>query len=144
MANNPNTPHPTGTGSCSTTGRFGGESSHSGMHTGHSGTQGAASSATGTIKDTASSVMDKAKDIASSVSDQAQDTFSNLKDSASDLAGNVTRRANEAWETSRDYVTNEGFSGMVDDVSDVIRRNPLPALLIGFGLGFVLARALKE
>jgi len=29
---------------------------------------------------------------------------------------------------------------MADDVTDLIRRNPIPALFVGIGLGFLLAR----
>ena|SRR5947209_861978 len=131
MANNPNFPRQTGNLG-STGGRFG------------SDVGGSAHAATETMKDTASSVVEKAKDMASSVSEKAQDTLSSLGERASDVASDVGRRAGDAWETSRDYITNEGFSGILDDVSEVIRRNPIPALCIGFGLGFILARAFKE
>ena len=30
---------------------------------------------------------------------------------------------------------------MAEDLTDLIRRNPIPALLVGVGLGFLLARA---
>jgi hypothetical protein len=130
MANNPNFPHQ---------GNVGGTSSRFGTDIGRTG-HGVSES----MKDTASSVVEKSKDIASSVSEKAQDTLSSLGARASDVASNVGRRASDAWETSRDYITNEGFSGMLDDVSDVIRRNPIPALCIGFGLGFILARAFKD
>jgi hypothetical protein len=31
---------------------------------------------------------------------------------------------------------------MAEDVTNLIRRNPIPALLIGIGAGFLLARAM--
>lgn len=40
-----------------------------------------------------------------------------------------------------DYLEREGFEGIVKDVSSVIRKNPIPALLIGIGLGVLVARA---
>jgi hypothetical protein len=33
---------------------------------------------------------------------------------------------------------------MMDDLTDVIRRNPVPAVLIGLGLGFLLGRMLRS
>jgi hypothetical protein len=33
---------------------------------------------------------------------------------------------------------------MADDLSGVIRRNPIPALLIGIGIGFLLARSTRS
>jgi len=40
------------------------------------------------------------------------------------------------------YLEQEGLSGMMDDVTDLIRRNPVPALLIGMGIGFLVGRTL--
>jgi len=34
-------------------------------------------------------------------------------------------------------------SDMANDLSGVIRRNPIPALLIAAGLGFIMARAMR-
>jgi hypothetical protein len=38
------------------------------------------------------------------------------------------------------YLQREGLKGMAGDVTSMIRRNPIPAVLVGFGLGAVLAR----
>lgn len=40
-----------------------------------------------------------------------------------------------------DYIEREGLEGIVKDVAGVIRKNPIPALLIGIGLGVLVARA---
>jgi hypothetical protein len=42
------------------------------------------------------------------------------------------------------YLQNEGLSGMTKDVTDLIRRNPLPAVLVGLGLGFLIGRMLRS
>ena len=42
------------------------------------------------------------------------------------------------------YLREEGLSGLASDLTDMIRRNPIPALLIGLGVGFLLARALSS
>ena len=39
---------------------------------------------------------------------------------------------------------DQGFSGLAEDMTTMIRRNPIPALLIGFGLGFLLARTFRD
>ena len=31
-----------------------------------------------------------------------------------------------------------------DDLTNLIRRNPIPALLLGVGVGFLLARAIRS
>jgi hypothetical protein len=35
----------------------------------------------------------------------------------------------------------QGLSGIAEDVTEVVRRNPIPALFIAAGIGFLLARA---
>jgi hypothetical protein len=42
------------------------------------------------------------------------------------------------------YLEEKKISGMAGDVTDMIRRNPIPALLVGIGLGFLLARTLRS
>jgi len=43
-------------------------------------------------------------------------------------------------ESSGKYLEQEGLQGIADDVTNMIRRNPIPALVLGIGLGFLLAR----
>jgi uncharacterized protein YjbJ (UPF0337 family) len=116
-------------------------------------------------KDTAANVADKARDMASSVADRAKDAASNLgkkAESGLDAVGsgltsaagtirenlpnegmlhNVGASVAEGLESGGRYLREEGFSGMADDLTDMIRRNPIPALLVGVGVGFLLARA---
>jgi hypothetical protein len=40
------------------------------------------------------------------------------------------------------YLQEKGLSGIGNDMTEMIRRNPLPAVLIGIGLGYLVARAL--
>jgi hypothetical protein len=119
-------------------------------------------------RDTATGVMDRARDVAGNVADKARDVAGNVADKARDVAGNVadTARdwasgavnavkdnsvvnkaedyASEVWETGTRYIQDHSFKDMADDVAGVIRRNPIPALLVGVGLGFILARSLRS
>jgi vacuolar-type H+-ATPase subunit H len=124
--------------------------------------EGSAAAMTEKAKDAASSLIDKARDTASSVADQAKDTFSSVSDKARDFAssvsektsdvahsisqqaGQVASRVNDTYESSRDYIQDRGLTGISADVTDIVRRNPLPALLLGLGVGFLIARALRE
>jgi len=127
--------------------------------------QNTASDFTDRAKDAASNVTDKAREVASSVMDRAKDAASNLGQKAqsglesvgsglTSAAGtirenlpeegmlhNVGSRVAEGLESGGRYIREEGFSGMADDLTDLIRRNPIPALLVGVGVGFLLARA---
>jgi cell division septum initiation protein DivIVA len=108
-------------------------------------------------RDSATGVMDRARDMAGQVADKARDVAGNVTDKARDWAtgavnavkdnGVVNKAeeyASEAWETGSRYVHEHSFKDMADDVAGVIRRNPIPALLVGVGLGFVLARSLRS
>jgi hypothetical protein len=49
-----------------------------------------------------------------------------------------------ALDSSGRYLEEQGLSGMAEDVTNLIRRNPIPAMLIGVGLGFLLARLTRR
>jgi ElaB/YqjD/DUF883 family membrane-anchored ribosome-binding protein len=57
------------------------------------------------------------------------------------LAG-ATRAVGNTLEEGGKYLEQEGISGMMDDVTELIRRNPVPAVLVGIGIGFLIGRTL--
>jgi len=119
-------------------------------------------------KDAAAGTMDRAKDMAGHAADKARD----MGRSAADMAENATSRVGSGIEsmagTLRDkaphegmmgtaanrvadtlerggrYLQEEGISGVAGDVTDLIKRNPIPALLVGVGIGFLLAQAIRR
>ena len=123
----------------------------------------AAQSAAEQAREAGHGLVDKAKDVASTVADRAQDAAQAVgkgADRAADwVGGNIeglghTIRENApSWmsgaadkvasglESSGKYLQEEGLTGMAKDVGELIRRNPIPAMLVGIGLGFLLARA---
>lgn len=40
-----------------------------------------------------------------------------------------------------DYLKREGLEGMACDVTNMVKKNPIPALFIAVGVGFLLARS---
>jgi hypothetical protein len=60
----------------------------------------------------------------------------------------VLRNAGEAvagkLERGGRYLETRGATGVAEDVTNLIRRNPIPALLIGVGVGLLVARMLKR
>jgi ElaB/YqjD/DUF883 family membrane-anchored ribosome-binding protein len=44
-------------------------------------------------------------------------------------------------ETAGKYLEEQDFSHMAEDMTNLIRRNPIPAVCIAAGIGFLLARA---
>jgi len=123
------------------------------------------SAAMSQAKDTASHLTDKARDAASGVADQArgaadyvgrraEDATSAAGGSLKSLASQVRQNAPHegvigsaatyaagALDRTGDYLREQGLSGMAEDFTGLIRRNPIPALLIGVAFGFLVARA---
>jgi hypothetical protein len=105
-------------------------------------------------KDTASSVAQTAEDAAAYVGRQAEDATTAVGGGLKSL-GNTIRAhtphdgivgeassavANTLESTGR-YLQEEGLKGMAEEVTNLVRRNPVPALLVAFGAGFLIARA---
>lgn len=59
-------------------------------------------------------------------------------------AGHAARRASETIDRSADYIRNHEVNEMRDDFENVIRQRPLIALGIAAGVGFLLARLLRD
>ncbi len=111
------------------------------------------------LSDSASKTMKDAREAAEagvrSAQERISDTMEKAKDMASHAAESVTdagtyigRRAEEAtssvggaMENTGHYLKNDGLQHIVADMSDLIRKNPVPAMLIGIGLGVLLAQA---
>jgi hypothetical protein len=87
----------------------------------------------------ASAVADKVQDLTSS----AKEKVSQLACSVSDTAESAAESVANAYETSTEYLEDKALAAR-DTLTDLIRRNPIPALLIGFGVGFILARAVRD
>jgi hypothetical protein len=116
-------------------------------------------------RDVASNVADKARDFGSNVSHVAGDVASNVGQRAEDatsavgggmknlasqvrehgpregMLGGATSAVASTLESGGRYLQEQGLSGIGEDLTGMIRRNPIPALLIGIGVGFLLARA---
>jgi hypothetical protein len=57
------------------------------------------------------------------------------------MMGTASNYVADALESGGRYLQEEGFRGMADDMTNLIRRNPIPALLVGIGLGYLIARS---
>jgi len=56
------------------------------------------------------------------------------------MLGSATDTVASTLEQGGRYLQEEGLTGMADDLTTLIKRNPIPALLVGIGIGFLLAR----
>lgn len=102
-----------------------------------------AKGAMGTVTETASGMM-------SAAGEQAQSAVGGVASGMKTLAGTIRGQEGmlggaagtvaDTLESGSRYLQQEGLSGIADDLTGVIRRNPLPAALVCVGIGFCLAR----
>ena len=82
--------------------------------------QSATDAVSGGLKATAASLRQNAPQ-----EGQFKDAVSNVAQTFSNTAG---------------YLDREGFEGITNDLSTMIKKNPLPSFIVGIGLGFLLSR----
>jgi len=105
-------------------------------------------------RDFAGNVADKTKETAAALGHRAEETTRAVGQGMESLAGNVRQNLPHSGvigsaaasvagglESSGKYLEEHGLQGMGADFLNLIRRNPIPALFLGIGLGFILARA---
>jgi uncharacterized protein YjbJ (UPF0337 family) len=89
--------------------------------------------------------------VAATVTSTAQDVASRVTEAAGTAAGKAQEVAGAAATAVTDtvagagsYLQDKGVQGLSGDLTGLIRRYPVPALLIGLGIGFVLGRSLGK
>jgi hypothetical protein len=110
-----------------------------------------------TAESMAGNVMDKAKEAGSFISEKADQATGAVGSSMESLGhslrehaphGGMVGAAGEAvasrLEQGGRYLEEHGVGDMAGEISTMIRRNPLPAVLIGIGVGFFLARLTRS
>jgi gas vesicle protein len=94
----------------------------------------------GQAKDKAKEVTDQVGDKVSELAGQAKDKAQEWASEAGDAMSYAKDRAQE-WATEAAEKTGATVKDLGNELTDLIRRYPAPALLIGFGLGFMIAKA---
>jgi ElaB/YqjD/DUF883 family membrane-anchored ribosome-binding protein len=108
-------------------------------------------------RDTASTVGQSASDMASNVGHRAEEATSSVGGSMRSLAGQLRENlphegmlgsassaVADTLDRSGRYLQEEGLQGIASDVTHLIRRNPIPAVLIALGIGFLVARSMRS
>lgn len=100
------------------------------------------------------SLPDRAKSAASQVGQKIEDAtqavgggMKNLAESVREkgpregMLGQASSRVASGLESGAEYLQQHGLKGIADDLTNLVRNNPIPALFVGIGLGFLVARA---
>jgi ElaB/YqjD/DUF883 family membrane-anchored ribosome-binding protein len=98
------------------------------------------------ISSAASAVGQKADDLTASAGSGTRSLAGTVREQGpeSGMLGKASHAVADALEQSGRYLEQKQLSGMVEDIGEMIRRNPLPAVLIGVGIGFLLGRAMRS
>jgi len=98
------------------------------------------------LSSTASAIGQKADDAAGSVGTGIKSVADTIRSQGphEGMLGNATRTVASAVDQTGKYLEDKHLSGMADDVASVIKSHPIPAVLIGLGVGFLLGRALRD
>jgi hypothetical protein len=115
-----------------------------------------ASNVTERARDVGAAATQRTEDVATNVGHRAEEATGMVAGSMKSLAGTVREnlphegmigRASSAvadsLERSGRYLQEEGLSGMGNDLTNLIRRNPIPAVLVSIGIGFLIAHATR-
>jgi hypothetical protein len=121
---------------------------------GPSRTPGKAEDTGSKLQEAASNVGQKAQDVASTVAQKTDDALSAVGSGMSSLASTIREKAPQqgmlgsaassvasGLQTGGEYLQEHGVGDMLNDLTAVVRRYPLRSLLVGFGVGFLMARA---
>jgi uncharacterized protein YjbJ (UPF0337 family) len=102
-----------------------------------------AGDAAGKAKDTAAYVGQKAEDATSAVGCGMKSLAGTIRDNApaDGPLGSASAAVADTLESGGRYLQDHGLSGLGEDMTNLIKRNPIPALLVGIGIGFLIARA---
>jgi len=112
--------------------------------------QSAAAAAGQTVQNAASSaahtIGHKAEQATSAVGSGMQSLADTVRDRAPDsgMLGSAAGYAADTLENTGRYIEDRNLTGMMDDLTGMIKRNPMPAVLIGLGIGFLLGRTLRS
>jgi hypothetical protein len=60
------------------------------------------------------------------------------------VLGTASHAVGSKLEAGGHYLEERGLKGIGDDVTLMIRRHPVPALFIGFGIGILAARLFRR
>ena len=101
----------------------------------------------------ASSAMHSAENAGQFVGQKAEDARHAVGSGIKSMAESIKSAAPEGMmhdaacslatslESTGKYIDEHGINAMTEDMTNVIKRNPLPSVLIAAGIGFLLAKA---
>jgi ElaB/YqjD/DUF883 family membrane-anchored ribosome-binding protein len=108
-------------------------------------------------REMAQTAADKAKEMGTAVRDRVESGVSSagsgIRSAAetirehspeSGMLGSAASQLSGTLESTGRYLEEKGISGAAEDLTTLIRRNPIPSVLIGVGVGILLGQFLTS
>jgi len=96
-------------------------------------------------KQAGSTVVNKADEMAGRVGSGMESAADTIRGNApSGMLGTAASRVADTLESGGKYLEQEGLSGLANDLTNLIKRNPIPALLVAVAFGVLIARATRR
>src|SRR6516165_9364595 len=91
-------------------------------------------------------MMEKADDAVGAVGSGMKSVADTLREKAPDsgVLGTVASKTADTLDSAGCYLRDEGVTGILEDMTNCMRRNPTAVLLTGLGLGVLLAYATRR
>ena len=109
------------------------------------------------VKDKAQQAADKAQDLGQQAVDRADDATTTVGEKMTDVAqtirdkapvsgpvANAADTAASTLERAGSYLQEQDLADMRADLEGIIRRHPIESLLVGLGVGYLLARSMRR
>jgi uncharacterized protein YdbL (DUF1318 family) len=108
--------------------------------------QDAAHVASQKVQDVAHVAGQKAEDATASLGSGLKTAAEKVRENAphEGMLGRGAEAVASTLERGGDYLKDKNLHGMAEDMTEMIKRNPIPAVLLGIGLGFLLGRTLRS
>ena len=79
-------------------------------------------------------VNHRVDDVTTSAGQSARDAAERVRDA------DLTERTADKLESVGDYLERADYDQLVEDMTGVVKRHPIPAVLAGVGIGYLIGR----
>jgi hypothetical protein len=106
----------------------------------------AAATASRKASEASSYIGHKAEDATEAVGQGARSFAGTIREKGphEGMLGSATATMADTLDSCGRELQEHGLTGIADDLTNTIRRHPVPAVLIGIGLGFLLAQTMSS
>lgn len=71
-------------------------------------------------------------------------TVAGVAAKAQEFGTQATAKVREAVDSARAYIKDKEYEDIAKEATDLVRSYPMQSLLVGIGIGFLLARSMKR